>query len=142
MLRHVSPQACSMTRAKNKAKPRHATWPLLVTQGEGRRGEALVVARDHDGSVETFCLPRRRRVKPQPAAVGQPASTTVAAARPPRTHPLGLPGTPHRVEGRQGGVERTPELLARGALPCLCLGVVAPDLAPPTSWPRRLAAPR
>jgi hypothetical protein len=96
---------------------------LLVTQGEVRRGEAIVVAMDHEFAVETFFFPLLRRVNPQQAAFGQPEIATVAAARPQLTHPLGMPFTPHLVEGRQFGFELTQEFLAMGSLPFLFLGV-------------------
>jgi hypothetical protein len=106
--------------------------PLRVTQGEVRRGEAIVVAMDHEFSVETCFLPLLRRVNLQQAACGQPEITTVAAARPQLTHPLGMPFTPHLVQGRQFGFELTQELLAMGSLPSLFLGVVAHAIATTT----------
>jgi hypothetical protein len=106
--------------------------PLLVTHSEVRRGEAIVVAMDHEFSVETFFLPLLRSVNLQQAAFGQPEITTVAAARPQLTHPLGMPFTPHLVKGRQFGGELPQELLAMGSLPCLFLGVVAHAIATPT----------
>src|SRR5215510_15458361 len=107
------------------------TWPWLVPQGEVRRGEALVVAMDHACAVETCFRSLLRRVNPPQAAFGQPEITTVAAARPQLTHPLGRPFTPHLVEGRQFGCEFPQEFLAMGTLPCLFLRVVAHDGATP-----------
>jgi hypothetical protein len=127
-MKHRTPAQAMCERAPGRF---HAL-PLRGTHGEVRRGEAIVVAMDHEFSVETFCLPRLRRVNRPQAAFGQPEITTVAAARPPLTHPLGMPCTPHLVEGRQFGVELTQELLAMGSRPCLCLGVVAHDSATPT----------
>jgi hypothetical protein len=106
--------------------------PLLVPQGEVRRGEAIVVAMDHECSVETCFFPLLRRVTPQQASFGQAAITAVAAARPQLTPPLGRPCTPHLVEGRQFGCEFPQACLARGSRPCLFLGGVAHAIAPPT----------
>ena len=105
---------------------------LLVPQGEVRRGEAIVVAMDHEFSVEPFLFALLRSVNPPQAAVGQPEITTVAAARPQLTHALGMLCTPHLVEGRQFGCELPQALLAMGSLPCLFLGVVAHAIATPT----------
>jgi hypothetical protein len=106
--------------------------PLRVTPGEVRRGQALVIARDHKFSVETCFLPLLRRVKPQQAAFGHPEITTVAAARPQLTPPRGMPFTPHLVEGRPFGRELTQERLAMRWRPLLVLGVVAHAIATPT----------
>jgi len=127
-MQHRTPAQSMFERAPGLC---HAL-PLRVTQGEVRRGEALVVARDPECSVETCFCPLLRRVHPQQAACGPPEITTVAAARPQLTHARGMPCTPHLVAGRQFGFKLPQERLAMGSLPLLCLGVVAHDRAPPT----------
>jgi len=105
---------------------------LLVTQGEVCRGEAIVVAMDYEFSVETFFLPLLRSVNPQQAAFGQPEITTVAAARPQLTHPLGMTCTTDLLEARQFGFEFAQYLLTMGFLPFLFLRVVTPNRATTT----------
>jgi hypothetical protein len=91
-----------------RAPGRFHTWPLLIPHGEGGRDEPLVVAMVPNLPVAPGCRPRRLGVQPPQAPSGQPQSTTVAAARPQRTHPRGMRFLRDRVAGGQGGREVPP----------------------------------
>jgi hypothetical protein len=108
------------------------TLPLLVPQGQGGRREAIAVALEHQLPLATGFRPSLRGVKPQAPACGHPERTTVAAARPPLPHALGMPFIVARAEGRQVGVELPQELLPMGSLPGLFRGVGTHHITPPT----------